>query len=74
MNFHLHRRICLSGTLITASAVASLQEAKGNQHYCISGHRLTSVRVVEKRANGVKGVLPSEVRMTKSGAGVYGER
>ena len=31
MNVHLHHRICLSGTLITARAVASLKVAEGNQ-------------------------------------------
>jgi len=35
VNFHLHRRICLSGTLITftARAVASLKEVEGKETF-----------------------------------------
>jgi len=46
VNVHLHHRICLSGTLITARAVASLKVAEGNQLF-FRGHRLSSVQVVE---------------------------
>jgi len=60
VNFYLHHRICLPGTLITARAVTSLKEAEGNQLF--QGHRLPKEQT-----------LRSKVRRAENGAEVLGE-
>ena len=52
MNFHLHRGICLSGTLITAKAVARLKEAGETNFFRGTPFQRARLRVGRKKRTG----------------------